>query len=187
MTNELLLLDDFYNNPQQVRDTALASDFCVRGNFPGERTVSYLNDSMKQAIQNILRPLGGEVTCWGENYTGAFQYTTKNDESWVHCDNFNTWAGVCYLTPNAPYSAGTGLFQHKETGLFRRPENASLAEKLNMDGSDLSKWNLTDVVSNKFNRLVIYRGDLYHRSLDYFGESKHDGRLFQTFFLNTEY
>ena len=58
--------------------------------------------------------------------------------------------------------------------------------KLNADGNDLSKWHLTDIVSNKFNRVVFYRGDLYHRSLDYFGEDKHDGRLFQTFFFNTE-
>ena len=30
-------------------------------------------------------------------------------------------AGVCYLTPNAPLSAGTGLFKHKETGLVGHP------------------------------------------------------------------
>ena len=51
----------------------------------------------------------------------------------------------------------------------------------------MSKWEVVDVVANKFNRLVLYRGDLFHSSLDYFGKDKYDGRLFQTFFFNTEF
>ena len=187
MKKELLILDNFYNNPEQVRQVALDSSFGVRGNFPGQRTEPYMNDSMREVLRNILRSLGGEIIYWGDKYTGAFQYTTKHDQSWVHCDHFTTWAGVCYLTPSAPSSAGTGLFQHKETGLFRKPEDTDLESKLNADGADLSKWLLTDVLSNRFNRLILYRGDLYHRSLDYFGEDKYSGRLFQTFFLSTEH
>ena len=186
MIGELVIADEFYNNVDQVRSVALSSDFSVTGNYPGARTVSHLNDSIKDTIQGIIKPLGGNVTFWGTEYSGAFQYTTKHDQSWVHADQYNTWAGVCYLTPKAPHSAGTGLFSHKETGIFRKPKDKELEVKLNADGNDLSKWHLTDIVSNKFNRVVFYRGDLYHRSLDYFGEDKHDGRLFQTFFFNTE-
>ena len=50
-----------------------------------------------------------------------------------------------------------------------------------------SGWELVDKVGNVFNRLVIYRGDYFHASLDYFGKDINDGRLFQTFFFNTEY
>jgi len=187
MQTELIITDDFYNNPNEVRLGALSSDFSVSGNFPGQRTEPFLNDSIKDSIQGIIFSVAGAVTYWGEeHYTGSFQYTTKEDESWVHCDNFNTWAGVCYLTPNAPLSGGTGLFRHKATGIYRRPANTELADKLNADGNDMSKWEIADVVSNKFNRLVMYRGDLYHRSLDYFGDDRFSGRLFQTFFINTE-
>ena len=187
MIGDLIIVDEFYNNADQVRGVALDSDFSVKGNYPGARTGPYLNDSIKDAIQKIIKPLGGSVVFWGTNYTGAFQYTTKDDQSWVHCDHYNKWAGVCYLTPDAPHSAGTGLFMHKETGLFRKPQDKDLQEKLNADGGDLDKWELTDIASNKFNRIILYRGDLYHRSLDYFGEDKHTGRLFQTFFFDTEY
>ena len=31
-----------------------------------------------------------------------------------------------------------------------------------------------------------FKNDLFHSSLDYFGREKEDGRLFQTFFFNTE-
>ena len=43
---------------------------------------------------------------------------------------------------------------------------------------------MTDYVSNKYNRLVLYRASLFHKSLDYFGKGLNDGRLFQVFFFN---
>ncbi len=189
MREQLIVVDDFYNNPNEVRAGALASSFHVGGNYPGLRTEPALNDSIKSTIQRIVRNAGGFITSWLETqtYNGAFQYTTKDDESWIHCDQHNTWAGVCYLTPEAPHSSGTGFFMHKETGIYSRPDDEALRDLLCSDGRDLSKWHLTDVVSNKFNRLVLYRGDLYHRSLDYFGEDVKTGRLFQTFFFDTEW
>ena len=55
------------------------------------------------------------------------------------------------------------------------------------DGYDYTKWDRTDYIANKYNRIVLYRGNLYHASLDYFGDSLENSRLFQTFFFNTEY
>jgi hypothetical protein len=54
------------------------------------------------------------------------------------------------------------------------------------DFQDYTKWDLFDVIGNRFNRLAMYRGDFYHASLDYFGTNKENGRLFQLFFFNTE-
>ena len=45
---------------------------------------------------------------------------------------------------------------------------------------------MTDFIGNVYNRLVIYQGDLFHTSLDYFGTDMHNGRLFQTFFFDTK-
>ncbi len=55
------------------------------------------------------------------------------------------------------------------------------------DSRNFSKWDMTAMVGNVYNRLVLYRGDLFHSSLDYFGEGLEDGRLFQTFFFDTQY
>ncbi len=49
-----------------------------------------------------------------------------------------------------------------------------------------TKWEMVDRVGNVFNRLIMYRADNYHVSLDYFGKDMYDGRLFQVFFFNTE-
>ncbi len=142
---------------------------------------------------NIVSPYAGNIIWWGDNYTGAYQYTTQHDRSWIHADQTTMWAGVCYLTPNAPYSSGTGLFRHKTSGLraaIKNPDGSydqDILSAVYKDSRDMTKWELMDVVGNVYNRLVIYRGDLFHMSLDYFGSDRYDGRLFQTFFFNTEH
>jgi hypothetical protein len=188
----LIIVDDFYNNVDDVREFALQQDFNIDGNYPGHRTISFINESIKTAISNIVSPYAGNITWWGDNYTGAYQYTTQHDRSWIHADQTTMWAGVCYLTPNAPYSSGTGLFRHKTSGLraaVKNPDGSydqDILSAVYKDSRDMTKWELMDVVGNVYNRLVIYRGDLFHMSLDYFGSDRHDGRLFQTFFFNTE-
>ena len=194
MDISLFIVDNFYNNPYEVRDFALSQEFNVEGNYPGHRTKAFPTSEIEQTIQKIIEPSVGKILDFTDSPdTGAFQYTTALDRSWIHADSYTNWAGVCYLTPDAPYTAGTGLFRHKETGLYKMPRNAdgtkneALEKRLNMEAQDLTKWDLVDVIGNKFNRLVLYRGDYYHQSLDYFGKDKFTGRLFQTFFFNTEY
>jgi hypothetical protein len=188
MRVESLSIADFYSNPDEVRKYILTQDFDLRGNYPGFRTDSYLDDSIKNTIQEFIRPFAGEVTWWGDNASGAFQYTTANDRSWIHADQTD-WAGVLYLTPNAPLSAGTGLFKSKDTqkrGWNRKDPNEEPLSEHSADYYDMTKWELVDRIGNVYNRLILYRGDLFHTSLDYFGREKEDGRLFQTFFFNTE-
>jgi len=191
MKVQTIIIDDFYKNPDDVRAFALAQDFNSHGNYPGQRTTSFLAENVKNSIQDIIRPYGGEVTWWGDDSTGSFQYTLASDRSWVHSDDTTDWAGVLYLTPDAPLSSGTGLFKHKETGLRRwrnseHPEDVVNNAPVNIESQDMTKWEMVDVIGNFYNRLVIYRGDLFHTSLDYFGQNKEDGRLFQVFFFNTE-
>jgi hypothetical protein len=187
------IIDDFYSDVDVVREFALQQDFSVRGNYPGPRTQTFLNDSMKTTIESIVKPMYGSVTYWSEEqYTGAYQYTTSRDRSWIHADQTTKWAAVCYLTPNAPLSAGTGLFKHKPTGCTMAPKNEDgsyneeLLKEIYKDSQDMTKWELVDRLANVYNRLVMYRGDHFHMSLDYFGQDLYDGRLFQTFFFDTE-
>ena len=188
MRVESLTIADFYSNPDEVRQYILTQDFDLKGNYPGFRTDSYLDDSIRNTIQEFIRPFAGEVTWWGDNASGAFQYTIANDRSWIHTDTTD-WAGVLYLNPDAPFSSGTGLFRHKKLGI-RDYKFTTQAESESTghykDYYDITKWDLVDRIGNVYNRLILYRGDLFHSSLDYFGRDKEDGRLFQTFFFNTE-
>jgi hypothetical protein len=180
MDLELLIIDSFYENPDDVRAYALSQPFDVKGNFPGARTKPYLPTALKDAIQYWMNPVG-KITNWHEQYgySGAFQLATAIDRTWIHADHFNKWAGVCYLTPDAPHTGGTGIYRHKQSGEFKRTDK-------DYEGYDYTKWDLFDKIGNKYNRLVLYRGDLFHASIDYFGDNHQNGRLFQTFFIDTE-
>jgi len=188
-----LIVDDFYQNIDEVRDFVLNQEFDVRGNYPGQRTKSFANDHLKEHLNTLIRPFAGEITYWSDDeYNGAYQYTTQYERSWIHADSTTTWAALVYLTPDAPISGGTGLFRHKRTGLESAPilpngeRDDKLLDSIYVDSQDLTKWEMTDRLANKYNRLVMYRGDLFHMSLDYFGTNKENGRLFQTFFFSTE-
>ena len=195
METNFIITDNFYQDPDEVREYALAQPFNVEGNYPGKRTKTFHDwPGLKDGIQSIVKGAGGKITWYESEYTSSFQYTTKKDRSWIHPDHTTMWAGVCYLTPDAPASGGTGLFRHKETGAVRPPrlEDGKYDEEwLNKHcwphSRDFSKWDMTGMVGNVYNRLVLYRGDLFHSSLDYFGTNKNNGRLFQTFFFNTEF
>ena len=188
-----MVVDDFYSDVDDVRQLALQQPFDVKGNYPGHRTKSFLNDSIKELIQRLIFPQTGEITWWGGEYSGAYQYTTKNDKSWIHADHTSNWAGIIYLTPNAPSSGGTGFFKHKETGLTSAPYKEdgtyddTIMSKIYQDSQDYNKWEMTDQIANVYNRLILYRGDMFHQSLEYFGDNISNGRLFQTFFFNTEF
>lgn len=193
MRANTLIVDDFYSNIDEVREFAMSQEFGVKGNYPGQRTESFANDYLKNYLNDLIRPFAGDITFWStDEYNGAYQYTTQYERSWIHADSNTSWAALIYLTPDAPLSGGTGLFRHKRTGLESVPKNSDgsinteLLDEIYMDSQDMTKWEMTDRLANKYNRLVIYRGDLFHMSLDYFGTNMENGRLFQTFFFSTE-
>jgi hypothetical protein len=193
----LIVVDNFYNNPHETRKYILTQDFKVRGNYPGQRTISYANQHLKDIIQEYITPFGGKIiefpmpdeTNKDNNniYNGAFQFTTSRDRSWVHIDGHNNWAGVLYMTPNAPLSSGTSFYHfHDGTTCKRDMEILENKEETDKYSQDLTKWKKVDKVGNVFNRLILFNSNRFHMSMDYFGDSKENGRLFQVFFFSTE-
>ena len=183
---KIIIIDNFYNDIDDVRTMALKQEFNIKGNYPGIRTRSFANNNIKKMFEQYI---GKKIIYWPDEYNGSFQYTTKDMDSWVHRDVTN-WAGIIYLTPNAPLVAGTAFFKHKSTGIENLEEyNNSvkeIQEELNNDGQNMDKWEIIDYVGNKYNRLVLFQGSINHRSMEYFGDNKENGRLFQTWFFNTE-
>jgi hypothetical protein len=193
----LIVIDNFYNNPYDVRDYILTQEFSVKGNYPGKRTISFATEQLKEQIQKYVLPFGGKITEFPipkeDNsdasgiYNGSFQYTTSRDRSWVHIDGYNNWAAVLYLTPEAPLSSGTSFYKFYDGTTCAR-DNEILKNKTETDNfsQDLTKWNKVDQVGNIFNRLILFNANRFHMSMDYFGDSKENGRLFQVFFFSTE-
>jgi hypothetical protein len=193
----LIIIDNFYNNAMETRNYILTQEFKVRGNYPGQRTRSFANSHLKDIIQDYILPFGGKITEFpmpdetnkldNNIYNGAFQYTTSRDRSWIHVDGFNNWAGVLYMTPDAPLSSGTGFYKYKD-GTTYETDMKIMNNKTEIDNSsqDLTRWEQVDKVGNIFNRLILFNAKRFHMSLDYFGNMKENGRLFQVFFFSTE-
>lgn len=193
-TRQLLIVDNFYTDVWDVRNWILNhAVFEQQGNYPGLRTRPYVTESAKAALQAHL----------GRNFTyfptqsdnGAYQYTLAHHKSWIHADN-TQWAALVFLTPNAPANGGTRFYRHKATRLTERPTQADavrlgfnsseeLLQYVYRDSQNYDAWEKTDEVANVFNRLIMFRGFRFHQSADYFGTCLRTGRLFQTFFFDT--
>jgi hypothetical protein len=181
----LIVIDNFYENPLEVRQFALKQNYHSDYYYPGNRsTFSFTNDEMKNKIEQIIKPFGGNIISFPINNTscdnGHFQYSTLKDKTWIHNDELNTnWGGIIYLTPDAPVSSGTSIFRHKESNLCH-------LEKMK-NSNDYSKWEIVDNIGNVFNRLLLFDSQLYHASSEYFGTDINNSRLFQVFFFQSEY
>ena len=90
------------------------------------------------------------------------------------------------MTPDAPPSSGTGFYKHRESGITNTKQNKKMAKEIESQGQEYFRWELVQKVSNEYNKLVLYDGQLFHKSLDYFGDSLENGRLTQVFFFDTE-
>lgn len=178
----IYIFDNFYSDPLFIREMALKKDFYITGNFDGYRTDYEENNfnNLKVALQNILNI---PIINWPASYNTSYQYTTQNSDTWIHHDE-TVWAGVIYLTPNAPKESGTGIYRHIDTHYYRHTINNTI--DFNSIYSPQEEWELIRNIDNVFNRLVLYPGNYYHRSmLTGFGNDKYSGRLFQVFFFDT--
>jgi hypothetical protein len=190
LSSSIIVIDNFYEDPFYVREFCLKriSEFVPHDYHPGIRTNSYASLHHREMFDSIIEPFYGKIVKFDTsresiNSNGSFQLNVSHDDkSWIHVDSsVYNWAGIIYLTPDAPVSGGTGFFKYKNGDIL---ELSLEQEKKN--GKDNSKWEIVSTIGNIFNRLVLFRANQYHMSLDYFGEDFNDGRLIQLFFFSTE-
>lgn len=183
------IFDDFYQDPDQVRINVLArNDWGHFGNFPGIRT-NQANYDDALYLRNFFEEnvLNRRIDDWQVGSNTCYQLCYEWDTTWVHHDH-NDWAGVLYLTPEAPVESGTGFFRHKKTGVDRFiVGNSNTDFNGNREQcADLNNWEKIAECGNLYNRLIVYNGRMYHRSmLPGFGNSLESARLTQNFFFNT--
>lgn len=188
-TMSLVVVDDFLNNARDTRAFALTLPFEARGNYPGARTFG--GHAPRHWIPVVERylPADERVTWWDTHplsYNGAFQLCDASDGgSWIHRDATD-WAGILFLTPDAPASAGLSIYRHPPTRTDdARDINAAEAEKR---ASRPEEWEEETRVGNRFNRLVLFRCSRhFHKASAYFGAPGEcdAARLFQVLFFNT--
>lgn len=179
-------VDNFYEYPDYVRAMALAENYEPDLRYhKGKRTQKrFLAQGMKQKFEALI---GRKITNWTYEYNGVFQYCTPEDALVYHSD-IQSYAGVVYLTPDAPPQTGTSFFRSKKHPEVRKSHLSDTNYNDIFSGGfyDKTQFELVDVVGNVYNRLVIWDSKLIHAASEYFGTNKENGRLFHLFFFDIE-
>lgn len=178
----IFVVDNFYEDPVAVRDFALQQYFFDDEGYLGMRTrKQFFFEGVKERFESVI---GQPITSWEEqSMNGRFQTCKAGTPLVYHCDG-QKWAGMVYLTPDAPPSTGTSFFRHRATGVRHHSEPKIMEcfnQKTFLDGTP---YELVDKIGNIFNRLVIFDGGLIHSASEYFGWDIPSSRLFHMYFFN---
>ena len=195
----LIIVDDFLENPDAVREYALEQQFEFFGgkNWPGRDSAEcHGEEEMTEACSHVV---GEKLTIKPENKCSYFRLTKEGQDGRQHI-HFDPnpgliWAGVLYLTPTIHPTGGTKFWKHKETGWERSPtleegakhglhSHQDMVKFFDIEGKDESKWIELDNVAFKYNRLVMFNPSLWHSNGDLFGTMEEDARLVQLFFFH---
>jgi len=200
MLNRYIIVDDFYNNPDELVRVALSSmreEDSPDGGYAGVMTTSsFLGENLRDAFQKLTQePSINSST----NANGRLRFTRANDSFKFHIhydvDVETKWAGVVYLSKNHPKADGTCFWRHLRTGLEVAPNTVEgfakygwknfrdLKAFLETEGLDESLWEKTFSIPYKYNRLVLFRPWLLHSPGPAFGDTLENCRKVQTLFL----
>lgn len=178
----LFVVDNFYKNPDVVREFALNCQYSADNDwYKGKRSVErYLTPDIKKSFEDIM---GIKIKEWeSHGMNGRLQYCTPEDLLVYHYDS-QTWAGMVYLTPDAPFECGTSFYAHKKTKIRHVEEKGS--DQCFVGGFyDSTNFELVDTVGNVFNRLMLFDARCFHAANRYFGTELSNARLFHLFFFD---
>jgi hypothetical protein len=196
----ILCLDDFYDDPDQIREWALSLDFdqVDDGKYPGKRTKS-IHEINPEFFENFCNklfsvyydfnvPVSYEVdTSFQLIESYSDDPNSMKNKGWVHLDTDTIAAGIIYLNKETNSKTGTSIFDligHYDKDQLKRKE-------LYRDGIDnlydehmqnhLEQYRETIRFSSKYNRLISFDGLNHHAANSFYGK---EPRLTQVFFIN---
>jgi hypothetical protein len=178
-----IVVDNFYKNPDMIREFALKQDFQESPKFhKGKRCINsgFRFPGLKEQFERILNAKVDDFNKYETN--GCFQYCIAGEQAVYHSDT-QQYAGVLFLTPDAPPQTGTQFFRSKHTKKMKvLPNEYSVAYKTGH--LDSTQFDQVDVVGNVYNRLVLFDANMIHAAPLYFGTDVNNSRLFQLFFFD---
>jgi len=195
------VIADFYENPDEIRKYALAQKYTycheihgIEYVFPGSRTRD-LKDLSQSLYEKVCKKLISvfhipehDVMRWQINT--SFQIVEgEYGHGLIHQDQNTVFAGVLYLTPEAPLDSGTSLFRKNanyDEDLYWQQVKANDERFKRKESIDFSYHEMFDEVvrvNNVYNSLILFEGDIHHCANQFFGETKQDSRLAQVFFI----
>jgi hypothetical protein len=188
MKHVFLVIDDFFDNPDEIRERALRLKYRrPEGvNYPG--VVAATPDDIEPTMVSFSKLLGGiDIKC--QRNEGTFRITTATDmatrKSMVHVDTPD-FSAIVHLSKGD--GEGTYFYRHKALNLERvSPEDnvrPIVRKTIETDTLNLNAWEVTHAIPMKYNRLLIFDGKYFHSGAHrLIGASLEEGRMTQNFFF----
>ena len=123
--------DDFYTDPDKVRDYALSLPYTTKGGiYPGLRTLelsAFNNDFRYMSVHKFLSMCDDfdspEVDINVDTYFQKIWRFSKDKDSplnggWIHTDGSTVLAGLVYLSPDPDPNAGTSIYTKKKDAII---------------------------------------------------------------------
>ena len=164
--------------------------------YPGCRTKDLSNldkalfDKICTKLVSVFHNAENDHMRW--LITTSFQsVSAEYDQGVIHTDHNTVFAGVLYLTPDAPLNSGTSLFKPNKQFDEAKYQQALVdnddrfkAGEIAMRTDYHSMFDEIVRVNNVYNTLIIYEGRHFHAANQFFGKTLKDSRLAQVFFVS---
>jgi hypothetical protein len=174
---DIIVVDNFYQNIDEVREFSLASIGSkeIMPNFV--KTIP----AFKEQFEAIM---GQRLTFDTYSNNGELELTIAGNNSIIGVGD-SQYGAVLFLTPNAPVVGGITLYRSRRTGKMTISEAEK--DKVFQNGNlDTTEFEPVDVIGNVYNRLVIFNTQLIHGVSHMFGCGGETGRLVQKFAFDVE-
>ena len=198
----LVVIDDFYDDPDAVRRLALSLDFKRRGRptYPGGQAAADRNwmPEWRRLRAHIEEPVDAPCPKPTPFIQGLFRLALGPDEKTridgVHQDA-QRWSAVVYLARNEDCEGGVAFFRHKKSGFLassreleaelfghlRDADPERVEREMLAYLADMNEWEEVQRIAMRYNRAVLLMGQVFHMSAGVFGQTPERGRLTQHF------
>lgn len=217
--HRIILIDDFFSDPDQVREAALdpnRSWITPTSAYPGLLSApdSGQIGELAAFFQKLLNRQLRQSDMVMFSMVTKMEDELSPPQRRPHFDG-SCFGGLVYLNPPEQCRGGTGFFRHRATGLARYPDKISdvptgligtpglksledlqtlLMSPSQTDSAGYiagsnSEWERFCFVEMKFNRFIIYDGQIFHSAVirnEDFGSLPGERRLTLNFFADRD-
>jgi len=174
---KLLICDNFFESVDELRKMALSLNYTTHEEMDREtksigwkgsrskKLMSYDKVFLYMCEQKIMKAVKEYFNDKKLYMNSYFHLTFDHTKNCIPNFGFEKYhkdsvlyAGVVYLTPDAPKEAGTSILNGNENKIFN--------------------------AENIYNRLICYPGNYIHAVSDTFGDTKENARLTLSFFID---
>lgn len=204
LSRDYFVKDHFFENADEIRARCLAREDWTPGfpyrkeMWPGMRCPNGLLPDEMEKLESWVKKKTGAQRLWQaepglEEAAISHNYVQlvgeKDSGARPHSDSYKycRYAGVVYLTPDAPRDGGTSFYRFRYPdgtpgGNLCPPNCFNLSEALGVSKLPMEAWKEDLAVENIFNRVVIYKANFVHSATRYFGLERDTKRMTIVFF-----